>query len=130
AEQGEETNVFDRQPARARDLMQRLDRLVDETGRGAPAPESANLDKETLERLSALGYIGGAVAPKTPGASRTLADPKDKLGIFAAVQQAGELIVKDDYAAAARALESALREETRMSQALLMLGTAYSELGR
>ena len=130
ADPGEETNIFDRQPARARDLMQRLDRLVDETGRGAPAPESANLDKETLERLSALGYVGGAVAPKTPGASQTLADPKDKLGIFSAVQQAGELIIKDEYAAAARALESALREEPRMSQALLMLGTAYSELGR
>ena len=130
ADPAEETNIYDRQPSVARDLVQRLDRLVDETSRGAPAPATANLDKETLERLSALGYIGGAVAPKTPGASWTLADPKDKLGIFAAVQQAGELIVKDDYAASARALESALREEPRMSQALLMLGTAYSELGR
>jgi choline-sulfatase len=130
ADPAEETNIYDRQPSVARDLMQRLDRLVDETSRGAPAPETANLDKETLERLSALGYVGGAVAPKTPGASLTLADPKDKLGIFSAVQQAGELIIKDDYAAAAKALESALREEPRMSQALLMLGTAYAELGR
>jgi tetratricopeptide (TPR) repeat protein len=130
ADPAEETNVFERQPTVARDLMQRLDRLVDETSRGAPTPETANLDKETLERLSALGYVGGAVAPKTPVASQTLADPKDKLGVFTAVQQAGELIIKDDYAAAARALESALREEPRMSQALLMLGTAYSELGR
>jgi choline-sulfatase len=130
ADPAEETNVYERQPTVARDLMQRLDRLVEETSRGAPAPETANLDKETLERLSALGYIGGAVTPKTPVASQTLADPKDKLGIFAAVQQAGELIIKDDYAAAAHALESALREEPRMSQALLMLGTAYSELGR
>jgi arylsulfatase A-like enzyme/tetratricopeptide (TPR) repeat protein len=126
----ETTNVLARHPEVARDLMDKLDRLVDETGRGAPTAEAANLDKETLERLSALGYIGTPVAAKTSGTSQPLADPKDKLAIFSAVQQAGELIVKDEYAAAAQALESALREEPRMSQARLMLGTSYAELGR
>jgi len=130
ADPQEATNVFGRQPEVARDLMAKLDRLMEETGRGAPAPAPADLDKKTLESLAALGYIGAAAAPKRPAGSPALADPKDKLEVFAAVQQAGELIVKDDYAAAAKALESALREEPRMSQALLMLGTAYSELGR
>jgi len=125
----ETTNVLARHPEVARDLMDKLDRLVEETGRGAPSAEAANLDKETLERLSALGYIGAPVAAKTSD-QQPLADPKDKLEIFSAVQQAGELIVKDDYAAAAQALESALREEPRMSQARLMLGTSYAELGR
>ena len=126
----ETTNVFDRQRAVGRDLMERLDRLMERTGQGAPAPEAANLDKETLERLSALGYIGAPVRPRTSDKSKPLADPKDKLGIFSAVQQAGELIVKDDYRAAAAALESALREEPRMPQALLMLGTSYAEMDR
>jgi len=131
ADPHEATNVYARQPDVARDLVRRLDRLIEDTGRGAPAPAPADLDKKTLESLAALGYIGVASAPKKPAAAEAaLADPKDKLQVFAAVQQAGELIVKDDYAAAASALESALREEPRMSQALLMLGTAYSELGR
>jgi arylsulfatase A-like enzyme/tetratricopeptide (TPR) repeat protein len=130
ADPEETTNVFAGHPEVARDLMEKLDRLVDETSRGAPTAEAANLDKETLERLSALGYIGAPVAAKTSDPSQPLADPKDKLAIFSAVQQAGELIVKDDYVAAARALESALREEPRMSQARLMLGTSYAELGR
>jgi arylsulfatase A-like enzyme/tetratricopeptide (TPR) repeat protein len=127
---GETTNLFDRERGVARDLMAKLDALMERTARGAPAPESANLDEETLERLSALGYIGAPAAPKAAGPSRPLADPKDKLSVFAAVQQAGERIVSDDYAGAARALESALREDPRMPQALLMLGTAYSEMGR
>ena len=131
ADPQESTNVYARQPGVARDLTARLDRLMEETGRVAPAPAPADLDKKTLESLAALGYVGVSTAPKKPAAAgAALADPKDKLPVFAAVQQAGELIVKDDYAAAARALESALREEPRMSQALLMLGTAYSELGR
>ncbi|MGH9324448.1 MAG: tetratricopeptide repeat protein [Vicinamibacteria bacterium] len=39
-------------------------------------------------------------------------------------------MVKDQYPAAAELLESALREEREMSQARLMLGTSYAELGR
>jgi arylsulfatase A-like enzyme/tetratricopeptide (TPR) repeat protein len=127
---GETANVFDRQRAVAREMTAELERLMEATGRGAPAPESANLDRETLERLSALGYIGAPIAPKAPGGSRRLADPKDKLATFAAVQQAGELIVREDYRGAASALESALRDEPRMPQALLMLGTSYAEMGR
>jgi arylsulfatase A-like enzyme/tetratricopeptide (TPR) repeat protein len=130
ADPGETTNVFERERGLGRDLMARLDQLMERTGRGAPAPEAANLDQQTLERLSALGYVGAPVAPKTSATSAPLADPKDKLAIFAAVQQAGELIVKDDYRGAAAALESALRAEPRMPQALLMLGTAYAELQR
>jgi tetratricopeptide (TPR) repeat protein len=59
-----------------------------------------------------------------------LADPKDKLDVFTAVQRAGELMVSDDYAGAVSALESAVRQEPGMTQALLMLGSSYAELGR
>jgi choline-sulfatase len=127
---GEATNVFEQRPEIARDLMRRLDGLVEETGRGAPAPATADLDKETAERLAALGYIGTPAVAKPADATEPLADPKDKLAVFSAVQQAGELIMQDQHAAAAKALESALREDPRMTQARLMLGSSYSELGR
>jgi arylsulfatase A-like enzyme/tetratricopeptide (TPR) repeat protein len=130
ADPGEETNVFDRTPAVASRLKARLDRLMAETSQGAPAPEAADLDQETLQRLAALGYVGAAAAPGRSRDEGPLADPKDKLRVFTAVQEAGERIVNDDYVAAARTLESALREDPKMPQALLMLGGAYSELGR
>jgi arylsulfatase A-like enzyme/tetratricopeptide (TPR) repeat protein len=126
----ESTNVIARHPEVAREMTSRLDRTIAETSRDAPEPEAADLDKETLERLAALGYVGAPVAPRPSNPSVPLADPKDKLAIFSTVQRAGELIVEDQYGAAAEALESALREEPRMPQALLMLGTSYSELGR
>ena len=79
--------------------------LADETGRNAPAPEAANLDKETVERLAALGYIGTPGAATSPaGPASALADPKDKLEVFTAVARAGELMVTDDYARAAEVL--------------------------
>jgi arylsulfatase A-like enzyme/tetratricopeptide (TPR) repeat protein len=128
---GETTNLFDERRGVAHELMRRLDRLMEETSKGAPGPEAADLDKETLEGLAALGYVGGgSLAPKTSDPGAPLADPKDKLEVFKAVQQAGELVANDDRAGATKLLESALREDPRMPQALLMLGGAYSEMGR
>jgi choline-sulfatase len=126
---GEGINVFARYPTVAHDLEQKLDRLIAETSREAPEPEPADLDRETVARLAALGYVGAPVTPRRSG-SEPLADPKDKLGVFAAVQQAGELIVKDEYEEAVPLLEAALREDSKMPQARLMLAESYSELHR
>ena len=131
ADPGEQTNVYERHPTMAREMARELDRLMAETSRDAPAPEAADLDKETAERLAALGYVGTPATPKAAAhPSAPLADPKDKLAVYTAVARAGELITKDENAAAAEALESALREEPAMPQALLMLGACYSDLGR
>jgi arylsulfatase A-like enzyme/tetratricopeptide (TPR) repeat protein len=130
ADPGEATNIYERHPDLAREMTAALERLAHETTQDAPAPETADLDKETVERLAALGYVGAAAAPQPAAPSESLADPKDKLRIFAAVQQAGELIVRDQGAAAAELLESALRDDPKMPQARLMLGGAYSELDR
>jgi arylsulfatase A-like enzyme/tetratricopeptide (TPR) repeat protein len=127
---GEETNVIARNPVVASRLSQRLKRLMAETSRDAPAPETADLDRETVQRLAALGYMGAPLAPRTAGGQASLADPKDKLQVFEGVQRAGELILQDDPAAAARTLAAALRDDPDMPQALLMLGGAYAELGR
>jgi tetratricopeptide (TPR) repeat protein len=112
-------------------MKDELDRLMTETGRNAPAPQAADLDKETMERLTALGYVGAPVsARKASGASGPLADPKDKIGVFIAVTRAGELVLEEKYAEAVAALESALREEPTIPQALSLISTCYVELGR
>ena len=128
---GEQTNLSRQNPATIKEMKDILDRLVDETGRDAPAPQAANLDKETMERLSALGYIGAPVAAKkAAGEAGALADPKDKLGVFRAVTSAGEMVLEQKYAEAAEMLEAALQEEPIIPQALLVLSTCYVELGR
>jgi choline-sulfatase len=131
ADPGEATNIAASQRQVAETMARELDRIVEETSRDAPALEEANLDKETLERLASLGYVAtSAVGKRRPGASGPLADPKDKLDVFIAVQRAGELMARDEHAQAAQALESALLQEPAMPQALLMLGSCYTALGR
>jgi len=125
----ESDNIAERNPALVRDFKIRLDRFLEETSRGAPKLQAANLDKETVARLSALGYIGAPVSSKKTG-NRILADPKDKLPVFESVQRAGEMIMREKYDDAAGILESALREDPEISQALLLLATCRSETGR
>jgi choline-sulfatase len=127
----EQTNLLAQDRRVVREMKEKLDRLMEDTGRGAPTPQTANLDKETMERLSALGYIGAPVAAKkASGETGPLADPKDKLPVFQAVTAAGELVLEEKYAEAAARLEAALQEEPMIPQALLVLSTCYVELGR
>jgi arylsulfatase A-like enzyme/tetratricopeptide (TPR) repeat protein len=131
ADPGEATNIYAQRATIADAMARELDRVVAETSRDAPAPEAANLDKDTLARLASLGYVGTTTTRTSrPGDHGTLADPKDKLDVFTAVQRAGELMARDEYAEAVGALESALAMEPAMPQALLMLGASYAELGR
>jgi len=128
---GEQVNILGQAPEAARRMKSELDRLMAETSRNAPAPQAADLDKETMERLSALGYVGAPVAAKkASGGGGPLADPKDKLPVFMSVTGAGALILDEKYAEAAASLESALREEPTIPQALLLIATCYVELGR
>jgi choline-sulfatase len=127
----EQTNIVAQSPEVARRMKRDLDRVMSETSAGAPKPQAANLDKETMERLTALGYIGAPVAAKKAAAGAgPLADPKDKLAVFNAVSRAGELILEEKYTEAAGLLEPALREEPGIPLALLLLSTCYTNLGR
>ena len=110
-------------------LKRELEALVEKISAGAPEPQAANLDSETMQRLAALGYIGAAVRVKTRP-TRDLADPKDKLEIYELIQQSGDLINHEKYAEAAENLEKALSLEPAMPQARQLLATCYTELGR
>ena len=131
ADPGETRNIINDQPAVARRLKADLDKLIADTSRGAPTPQAADLDKETTQRLAALGYIGAPSGKKkTAGAGQFLADPKDKLDVFEAVQAAAELMFNGKHAEAVQRLEAILKEDERAPQALLLLSSCYSELGR
>jgi len=127
----ENANLLHQYPDVAREMKESLDRLMEESSQGAPTPQAANLDKETIEKLSALGYVGAPVATReASGGAGSLADPKDKFPVFQAVTSAGSLILEDKFSEAAEKLEAALREEPMIPQALLVLSTCYVELGR
>ncbi|MHB8055534.1 MAG: sulfatase-like hydrolase/transferase [Candidatus Aminicenantales bacterium] len=125
----EADNIAERNPAVVRDFKTRLDRFLEETSRGAPKLQAANFDKETVARLAALGYVGAPVSSKK-SRNQALADPKDKLPVFESVQRAGEMVMNEEYQSAVALLESVLKEDPETVQALILLSTSLSELGR
>jgi len=127
---GELSDLHTAQLRVADDFEKKLKSLVLETSAGAPKADSANLDSETVERLAALGYIGSPVKTKAPGDSTVLVDPKDRLAIHEAINQAGELNNNDQYAESAAVLEKVLQDDPHNPQARLLLATNYMELKR
>jgi arylsulfatase A-like enzyme/Tfp pilus assembly protein PilF len=77
---GERTDLVDAQPSRAQALRAALGRALDEErARARDTAGTAAVSPELLEKLGALGYVGGAAPAETatPGA-----DPKDKVQEF------------------------------------------------
>jgi choline-sulfatase len=127
---GELTDLHSTQARVTDDLEKTLKTLVTETSAGAPQADSANLDSETVERLAALGYIGSAVKTKTSDSTTILVDPKDRLPVHEAINQAGELNNNDQYAESAAVLEKVLKDDPHNPQARLLLATDYMEMKR
>ena len=111
ADPGEATNVFAQHRQLAVDMARELERLIAETSRDAPGarggqPRQGN-GRTPRRRSDTSADVGSR--PSDARRVEPLADPKDKLEVFTAVQRAGELMVNDEYAQAAQALESARR---------------------
>jgi len=73
----ESTNIFDARPEGAEPLLAKLRALGPDLGTDGSA---ASLDRDAAERLSALGYAGGARVNAPSAAPRV--DPKDKLSLY------------------------------------------------
>ena len=123
----EEDNLFSRLPSVAEELRATLDRLREAGAEGAPAPQEANLDDETMRALASLGYVGGAVDTGDDGVR---ADPKDMLEIYDEISVAAGTMTQGDYAGAVGRLEKVLDADPENPQARFLLASGYEKLGR
>jgi arylsulfatase A-like enzyme/Flp pilus assembly protein TadD len=124
ADPGETRNVIQQNGARAEPLRRLLERAE-----SLPAVDARTLDDPAaMERLRALGYVGGAPPAAVPRAG--LRDPKDGAALRELLTRGDELFRRREYAAALAPLEQALAEEKDNRFALHRAGVALTELGR
>ncbi len=132
-DRGELRNLFATQRSRAEALRAGLGRILDAeraaaVSSTAAAPAAA---PELLEKLGALGYVGGAAPAETttPGA-----DPKDKVEDFRianALMREGLLRFHDrDYAASASRFQEVLARKVESFEVHYYLARALSGQGR
>jgi arylsulfatase A-like enzyme/predicted Zn-dependent protease len=124
---GEEDNLVGRLPNVAEELRATLAQLREAGAKGAPDPQEANLDEETMRALASLGYVGGTTRTDD-GAVR--ADPKDMLEVYDQIGVAAGTMAQGDHAGAVRRLETVLKQDPGNPQARFLLAAGYEKLDR
>jgi choline-sulfatase len=119
ADPAEANNVI----AGQRDEASRLRRVL---GAIARAPVARG---PVSEDLTALGYVASIPAPPDAGGT-PLADPKDKIAVYARVMSALERSENGDVTGALRALQQAERLDPAVAQIEFLKGTLLGKLGR
>ncbi len=128
---GEQINLNATSPLSAQKMEKALHEIIATSSTGAPVPVAADLDKETIERLASLGYVGAPLPQPSPSNSgKGLIDPKDMFDVYDSIQKAGELNNSEQYVQAAGILESVIKIDPENPQARLQLAAAYVELNR
>jgi choline-sulfatase len=123
ADAKETTNRLAEQAAPAEELRRKLEAVL---SRPAPTAEAA-VDRETAERLGALGYVGGGRAQPRGGAA--LRDPKDGVRLMPRINR-GMSLARTDPAQAVRDLKSVLAEDPGLLMARRTIAVAYASAGQ
>ena len=128
----EQHNVAVQQQTRAAALQGGLAKFLEQERRGSSAPTApASVPLDLLERLGALGYVGGTAPATTPTPG---ADPKDKIADF---RRANDLmrqgilaLNRKEFSGAARRFEELIGSGIESFEAHLYLARALMGLMR
>ena len=106
-----------------------LDQLIEELGvEGIDEQGPETLDAETQQQLAALGYLGGPSKIKIDP-DRPLADPKDKIGLFNLIKDAGLDSSEGRVAEAMAKIDEVLREDPDILEAHNIMGNLLTKAG-
>ena len=116
-------------PARADALERALRTFVaDVSARGAAAAPRP-VDPDVEERLRSLGYVGSSISRRALE-DRPRGDPKDKIGLYTLLKQAGLDSVEARVDEGIRKVREALAADPEIVEAYLMLGNMQTKAGR
>jgi arylsulfatase A-like enzyme/cytochrome c-type biogenesis protein CcmH/NrfG len=128
---GELKNLFSDDPDRATGLAQRLDAMRAKLApTGAARAPHAVLDAEHRRQLQSLGYLGLTTAAGEQSGDQPLPDPKDKISLFARVEQALSLATARQFDPAISIFQQVLQENPDSEAVEALLGFTYLTAGR
>ncbi len=120
----ERENLIDKQPDEGRRLKGIIDAFLERTSQNAFEMDYRNLDEETREKLAALGYIG-SFTDSSQLQGKTLANPKDKIGVFNRLSKARELGLQGEFLRAEKMIQGIIQEDPDIIDAYFALGNLY-----
>ncbi|MGB7643110.1 MAG: sulfatase-like hydrolase/transferase [Terriglobales bacterium] len=123
ADPAEEHNLAPASPATADTLASQLHTLREKTTNHAEAPAPAPMDPQAMEKLSALGYMGGHT-PTQSDTAENRPDPKDRIEIANMIHRADALYKGGHFDEAIALLQQAIAKDPDSPV------TSYTQLGR
>ena len=121
----ESTNLAVKNGPLARAMKSELQEIIDKYA-NKHLQAQAPMEPEMAEKLRSLGYIS-TQASKSEHNSNI--DPKDKVHIAVAVQDAAGAALIDNYPLAIRLIEPVIKEQPNMSEALYVAGVSHASVG-
>jgi arylsulfatase A-like enzyme/Flp pilus assembly protein TadD len=124
----EEHDLHGSDPQRAARLREALERV----GGRADAMHVGSLDRETVEKLAALGYVGAAAggADAPAGHDGALKNPREFIDVFNRLRRANTAVRERRFADALPILREVLAADPRNAFARLVMGSANMGMGR
>ncbi len=126
----ETTNLYAENAAAAKGLHEAMVRLASRSFAAAEGRAGKAIDDEIQDRLSALGYSSGAAHTALDEDPFIGPDPKSRIWVLRAIEEAITLYHQGRYDEAVRKLEDLVKEEPGNSDILVNLSVINQELGR
>ncbi len=125
---GEQTNLVETQPQRARILKDRLAQILAKTVRKEKTREEAHLDAESLKHLRSLGYVAGSNVKEDFSFNQSAEDPKDLIGFHNEYRKVGHLVEQNKIADIRALGERLIKQRPQFYELYdLLLGTALKQ---
>jgi choline-sulfatase len=125
--EGEDLSSAD--SSKADTLSTALEVMLARVAQPSAARGPERVDSETEERLAALGYVGGVVSARNL-TEHLRGDPKDKIGLYNLLKQAGGDSVEGRIDEAVAKVQRALASDPEIIEAYNMLGNLHVKAAR
>ena len=127
----ERRNIIGDRPSMAAYLQETLEGEYQKfsAGREEP-PQPEQMDRDTIERLKSLGYLGLASGTAKLPSTDGLADPKDRIGIYELLQQAFQDSEEGRLIESNSKLRKVVDQEEGLIDAHLYLGLNSVQMGQ
>ena len=123
-DRSETKNIADQKPEIVQTLRKELNVILQTSSQSNADP--GKIDPDTEEKLRALGYVGTTVK-STPESRRS--DPKDKMGVLNALNDAKKANESKNYPLVITILTGILQQEPQLVDAHYMAANAHLHLG-
>lgn len=124
---GEENNLVEKEPHRARILEDKLKQTLEQSLR-KDVDSRVQLDAESIKRLESLGYVAGKVDGEITF-DENKEDPKDLIGVFSQYHKAQKLIENKKYKEAKQILEDLIPQRPEYDRIYILLSDVEMCLG-